>query len=245
MRYDIADILEVRDLSRFLAMMQEEFEETIGSRRFFRITATSHDLGQVSADVDSIDLRQVLENPPNPNGRFSGWVVKPLGGLRRTALGLQNERFDYHHLRFIRNGHLEFWTEVDENFCWRQDAESLKKNPRLYPYAVVEYPVSFVRLYQVLQSFLNLKVRVTFQMQYLNIRGAILLPYQPESISFQHPVDPVIPFDKDRLLFPKKDFPHDYEPDPVALELIKDLYNAFGFGREHIPFFDQTGHCKL
>ena len=35
------------------------------------------------------------------------------------------------------------------------------------------------------------------------------------------------------------------DPDPTALELIKELYFAFGYDRKHIPFFDATGHCRL
>ena len=48
-----------------------------------------------------------------------------------------------------------------------------------------------------------------------------------------------------RVVFEKKRFPENFDPDPSALEIIKELYYAFGYGREHIPFFDTTGHSNL
>ncbi|MGH8248461.1 MAG: hypothetical protein ACREUU_18735, partial [Gammaproteobacteria bacterium] len=117
MQYDIAEILEVRELKPFLKMMQELFESTIGAARFFRITGTPTDLGQISADFERVDVRGLLEEPPNPHGRLGGWNVRPLPPLKRNALGFENE----------------------------------------------------------------------------NIKGAILLPYRPESIGFMHPMEPVQP----------------------------------------------------
>src|SRR2546427_7218669 len=119
----------------FLKMMQEQFEERIGSQRFFRITGTPAELGKISADLEDKELLKLLQNPPNPHGRFAGWDVKPLPPLKRIALGFENERVDFHHVKFIKNGHLEFWTAIDGYFCWRQNPEEFKVHPRLYPYA--------------------------------------------------------------------------------------------------------------
>lgn len=244
-QYDIADILQERDLSVFLKIMQETFEQRIGADRFFRITGTPADLGQVSADLEQSALRNLLEKPPNPHGRSGGWDVKPLPPLKRTALGFENQRTEFHHMKFVKNGHLEFWTAIDEYFCWRQDPAEMQAHPRLYPYSVVEHPLSFLRLYRSLADFLQIHGDVLFQMQYLNIKGAILLPNQPESIAFMHPFDPVRPLEENRLVFEKKRFAEGFDPDPGALEIVKDLYHAFGYGREHIPFFDATGHSNL
>lgn len=241
-QYDIAEVIEIRDLSKFLRVMQETFETQIGSQRTFRITGTPVDLGQVEADLENPELRSLLEDPP---GRQGGWNVKPLLPLRRNALGFENEKVDFHHLKFIKNGHLEFWTAIDEHFSWRQKVEEHKTRPLLYPYAVVEYPVSFLRLYRKLADLLNIQSGCVFQMEYLNIQGAILLPFQPESIGYQHPIESIKPLDQPRLVFPKKTVPSNFDPDPTALELVKDLYFQFGYERKHIPFFDSTGHCKL
>ncbi len=245
MEYDISELLEVHEAEQFRKMMQDIFEAEIGSERYFRMSATPTELGRVSADLEQSDLLNLLEKPPNPHGRWSGWDVRPLPPLRRNALGFENERIDFHHMKFIKNGHLEFWTAIDHSFCWRQDAEEMKQHPRLYPYAVVEHPVSFFRLYRALGELLKIDCQILFQMQYLNVKGAILLPYQPESIGFMYPLEPVRPLERSRLLFPPKRFARDFDPDPSALQVIRDLYHEFGYRREHIPFFDETDHCKL
>jgi len=94
-------------------------------------------------------------------------------------------------MKFVKNGHLEFWTAIDEYFCWQQDPAEMNIHPRLYPYSVVEHPLSFLRLYRALVDFLQIHSDILFQMQYLNVKGAILLPYQPESIGFKNPFEPV------------------------------------------------------
>jgi len=245
LEYDIAEILEVRDVTRFMKMMQELFETEIGTKRFFRITGTPANLGQISANLDRKELRKLLAEPPNPHSRFSGWDVKPLRPLRRTALGFENERIDFHHMKFIKNGHLEFWTAIDDSFCWNQDPKEFVEHPRLYPYAVVEHPVSFLRLYRALADLLGHEGDVVFQMQYLNIQGAVLRPYQPESIGYMRPMESIKPLERKRLVFEPKKFPGNFDPDPRALELIKDLYYEFGYSREQIPFFDENDQCKL
>jgi hypothetical protein len=237
---DIAEVLEVRDPDQLLKVMQTEFEAKIGSARFFRITGTPSDL-KVLASPNDRALMQLLENPP---GRESGWNVRPLPPLRRNALGFENDRIDFHHLKFIRNGHLEFWTKIDEYFAWNQDDASFKEHPRLYPYAVIEHPLSFCRLYKKLMEHLHINSPVVFQMQYVNVKGVVLLPYRPESIGFMHPMVPIKPSERNRLVFPKHYLPYNYDPDLATLELVEELYSEFGYGREHIPFFDPTGHIS-
>lgn len=243
--YDIAEILEITKSEHLLKVMQDLFEEKVGERPFFRITATPECLGTISADLEDNRLQKLLENPPNPHGRWAGWDARPLPPLKRNALGFENPRTNFHHMKFIKNGHLEFWTEVDESFCWQQSTEERKVHPRLYPYAVVEHPVSFVRLYRALADLLGIACDITFQLQFLNIKGAILFPYRPESIGFMFPKEPVKPLDRNRLVFQPKKSHKEFDPDPAALGMIKDLYHEFGYSREHIPFFDESGHCEL
>jgi hypothetical protein len=245
MEYDIADIIDVRETSQFLRMMQEIFEEQIGDQRFFRITGTPAAIGEIPADLDNPDLVALLTHPPNPHGRRGGWDARPLPPLKRTAIGFENERINFHHMKFIKNGHLEFWTAIDPYFCWQQDPGAMEEHPRLYPYAVVEHPLSFIRLYRALIDLLRIEDDVIFQMEYLNVKGAILLPYAPESLGFMAPMDPIKPLGRSRLVLPQKRFPRTFEPDPSALEIIKDLYYEFGYNRAHIPFFDHAGQSVL
>ena len=230
------------DTNQFLKVMQEIFEERIQGKRVFRITGTPVELGNISADLHSPELRSLLESPPQ---RQAGWTTKPLPPLRRNTLGYENDRIDYHHLKFIKNGHLEFWTAIDDHFCWRQDSRSFREHPRLYPYPVVEYPVSFCRLYKQLVELLEIESPVIFQMQYVNVKGIVLLPYKPGSLGFEHPMESVRSLEKNRLVFQKYRFPQNFDPDPTALKIVQDLYFEFGYDRQHIPFFDSTGQAHI
>ena len=244
--YDIADILGWNLAESLLPVMQREFERAIGVNRFFRITGTPTRMVGISADLENPELVKLLLDPPDPHMRgHSGWNVKPWGTLKRNALGFENDSFDVNHLKFLKNGHLEFWTAVDSLFCWRQNEKEMAQHPRLYPHAVVEHPVSFLRLYRDLAALLRIDCDIVFQMQYLNVKDVILLPYRPESIGFEHPIESIKPLARNRLVFAPRTVSKGFDPDPSALELIKDLYYEFGYTREHIPFFDSTGHCEL
>jgi len=126
-----------------------------------------------------------------------------------------------------------------------KDERSFQEHPRLYPYPVVEYPVSFCRIYKRLANLLGIKSEVIFQMQYVGVKGVLLLPYRPESIGFNHLMEPVKPLDKQRIVFEKIRVPNDFDPDPTALRMIQDLYFEFGYERRHIPFFDLAGHAEF
>jgi len=242
METDIAEIIELRDGNQLLKVMQQIFEERVGNQRTFRISGTPLHLDDVSADLSNPELFKLLEHPP---GRTDGWTVKPLRPLRRNALGFENDRIDLQHLKFIKNGHLEFWTAIDESFCWQQDQQSFKQHPRLYPYAVVEYPVSFCRLYSRLAALLNITSDILFQMQYIGVRGVILLPFRPDSIGFRHQMESIRPLEAERLVLPKHRVRRNFDPDQTALELVQEVYFQFGYERRHIPFFDENGHSSL
>lgn len=66
MKYDIAEVLEIKDVAQFLAIMQEDFEARVGLRRSFRITATPVSLGDVSANLDDKRISGAFGEPPKP-----------------------------------------------------------------------------------------------------------------------------------------------------------------------------------
>lgn len=92
MEYDIAEVLEIRDQAKFLKLMQDTFEEQIGSQRTFRITGTPVQLDEVEVDLENAELKSLLEDLP---ARQGGWNVKPLRPLRRNALGFENDKIDF------------------------------------------------------------------------------------------------------------------------------------------------------
>ena len=147
-------------------------------------------------------------------------------------IGVKNNKY----LKLFDNGHMEFWTPLDEGFCWRQSDEEFKKRPRLYPYAVIEYPVTFLRLYQSIIKKLNISKEFEIIIYYNNLKGYALLPFAPGIIGFESPIN-INVYEKKDFTF-KTDIPNNFLPDIEAYNLIKRFYKSFNLGPETIPFYN-------
>ena len=113
---------------------------------------------------------------------------------QRSLNGIELGTKEYEYLEVFENGHLEFWTPLDDHFCWRQSAEEQQIRPRLYPYPVAEYPVSFLRLTAALLDNAGYSEEMVIQLEYRNAGGYILRPGQPGHFDFDSPLDPSTPF---------------------------------------------------
>ncbi len=236
------ELWEINQPDLLMRRMREEYEQQITGERFFRITATPTNLQSNVIDTGSQELRNLLERPPF---RDSGWTVEAHGPIQRTNRGLESDDPDWGRIILLKNGHFEFWKRIDWLFCWNQDLKVMQQHPRLYPFAVVEYPVTFVRLYRKILDQLNLKFDVLFQMQYSNIDGAVLLPYHPDSVHYAISAKAVLPMQKSTIIIEPRSAGYGFDPDPIVLDMLEDVYAEFGYERKHIPFFDQTGHCNI
>ena len=188
-------------------------------------------------DVDSLDIRSPIQNPPG--SRFSGWNMDFYqGSIERSGDGVYKGKKDYRYLHLLENGHMEFWTPLDERFCWNQSAIEFQHHPRLYPYPVTEYPTTFLRLYRAIVDEAKLEEDLIINFCYANLKGYILLPGSPSSVSFKLPFEKV-PYSEENLSF-RTQVSNDFEPDQTAYEVIKRVYAAFGHHPSSaIPFFDK------
>ena len=157
--------------------------------------------------------------------------------LTGVELGIK----EYRYLEVFDNGHLEFWTPLDDHFCWKQSEEERRVRPRLYPYPVVEYPVSFLRLAAALLGSAGYSEEVLIQLEYRNASGYILPPGQPEHFDFDSPLDPSTPFAGRHLLVGPIRVPGTFKPHEVAFDLLKVVYQGFGVEVGGIPFRDSDG----
>ena len=161
-----------------------------------------------------------------------------MAGLYRsrqpTLTGVELGIKGYRWLEVFENGHLEFWAALDDHFCWMQSPEEQKVRPRLHPYPVVEYPASFLRLAAALLDATGYSGDLLIQLQYRNVDGYTLRPGQPGAFHFAF--DGSAPFAKPHLLVGPVRVRAPLRPDEVALDLLRGVYRAFGYGVEHIPF---------
>jgi len=218
------------------------FVNMIGKNRFFRLVAIPRSLQDYAAKLGDENVHRLLRNSV---GRRDGWTTRAFPPLRRMPYGLETEKTDYHHVLLLNSGTLEFSTAVDSQFCWQQPAAAMEKHPRLYPHAVVEYPASFCREYLQLAAFLGMTSDITFQMEYRNIEGAILLPFRPGTFGFDIPFEPVQPWKKNDLVVPPRNVAYPFMPDEVAFSMVLNIYLSFGYTEEHIPFRTEDGKFEF
>ena len=239
----VSDALARLDDGRLLAdFMRERFETEVGESPFLWLGATPVTPRQHLIEVDEPDIISMLSTPPG--SRRSGWNMAGLDhSHQRSLTGVELGTKGYEYLEVFENGHLEFWTPLDDHFCWRQSEEERKVRPRLYPYPVVEYPVSFLRLAEALLGGAGYSEEIMIQLEYRNAAGYILRPGQPGHFDFDSPLVGSTPFAGPHLLVGPIRVPGTptFQPDEVALYVLKVVYRAFGIGAEGIPFRDSDG----
>lgn len=207
-------------------------------------------------DLQSPELKRLLVDPAASGNRSSGWmVVNPYLEPKLEGGSLSIEHEHYGSTRVYRNGCLEYRGPLDR---LRHENPG---GPRLqiYPFALLELPVSLMRLGAHVYSTIHDKPsergprakikrladgRVWADLGLFNIMGWKLLPYSPRAYGYL--------FKHEEKTFPGKSLLLDRqlafnveevvgEPDRCAFRLIQQVYQAFGYSEDRIPSeFDQT-----
>jgi len=232
--------LGIRDGNTLADETFRSFIKEVGDQRYLRIAITSLGPEPDLIDVGSERIHTLIENPPG--SRRMGWNVDVrYGRIERFAEGIRRGDKNYEYLELQSNGHMEFWTTLDEHFCWRQSPEEFQQRPRLYPYPVVEYPTTFLRLYKAIIESAGIGGNFIVDLHYLNIKGYVLAPHAPNSIGFMFADNYSKPFEDQHLGTPRKRIKYDFNPDQIAYEIIQGVYASFGFDAGAIPFFTKEG----
>ncbi|GAI42362.1 unnamed protein product, partial [marine sediment metagenome] len=165
-------------------------------------------------------------------------------GLELFGAGIRRGIKDFEYLELLKNGHMEFWTPLDEHFCYKQSKEEFSKRPTLYPYPVIEYPVTFLRLYKELVSKVLIESSLLINLCYVNIKGYNLLPYRPGSIGFTFRETSRV-YDERHIILPEMNVKSEFNSDKTAYDLIEQVFNSFGLEAKVIPFFTEEGFFKF
>lgn len=236
--------LNIKELDKFRDEMKKRFLEKISDDRFFRLAVTPVSF----RDIVLLDMNKVKDILLSPSyKRESGWTTETIGNFVTTLEGIENDNFSWRHLNFLKNGFLEFWVKVDESFCWQQNAEEMKNHPRLYPYVVCEYPVSFFYLLKDLISSLSISSEYIFEGGFYNCKGAYMRPGHTKSVMYQAGFyKPVYWIHDYPLELRERRIAKDFTPEPEAYNTVVEIYNAFSISDEKaIPFFDEKGNFFL
>ncbi len=160
--------------------------------------------------------------------------------IRRTGTGIQRGDKEFESLELHQNGLMEFYTPLDQHFCWKQSDEEFKKNPELYPYPAVEYPATFLRLYRDLIEGAGIRDEILSQLVYINLKGYTMRPFAPTSIGYIIGTKPRVPYPHKDYTGPMVKTVHSFAPDKIAYDdLLVPFYGTFGYEPEAIPFYDR------
>ena len=224
------------DLSRVDA---EAFRIAIGTRAGFYLSATPDRLDRRSVDVDRDEIRAMFRHAPG--SRRGGWIVtNTYAEVERFAEGIRyrNGTLEVGILELLTNGHLRYACLLGENFYWRMPAEEVARRPRIWPYPVVEYPLSFFTLFQAVARVCELRPPFHVRVEYHNIAQHLLPPGPPTEFGFLRGHE-ARPYSHTNLVLSASVDPP-FEAHAVTYQLVRDLYAAFGYGTDAIPFWDEA-----
>jgi hypothetical protein len=235
--------LSITEDSQVLAeVVMERFEAEVGNTPYFWIAATPGNPRANSVDVDPEEIRSIIMSPPE--SRRNGWSMdfSQQVPIERFAEGIRRGRKDWRYLELLPNGHMEFWTPLNNIFCWPQSPEEFGKRPRLNPSAVIEYPTTFLRLYRAIIDKANIQDTFAIRLYYRNVKGYRLAsypPYPPGTIAFidQLLINQSKPFGGQHVASPPMRVASDFSPDGIAYKLIKQVYSYFELEAE-VAFFN-------
>lgn len=202
----------------------------------FWIGVTPVLLDRDALDADSKGIRDLITTAPG--SRSSGWNMESSRTIENVADGIERGSEDDEYLLLYRNAHMEFGIHLNQHFRWKQTPEDFAKRPELYPYPVVEYPVTFLRLYQAILQSAKLQGELIVQLVYLNLKGYRLRPYGPKQSGYMF-ADEVRPFPYQHLELPLLKVDQSFDPDRTAFSLLGQVYNAFGLSTDTIPFWHE------
>lgn len=227
-------------LERFLEKRKREILEEIDATPYYVITVTPIFVGTEVVEIRDQKLRELLCNPPGQ--RYEGWPVPTGCRPEPTLNGLTTEVRDWKTLELFRNGHVELRVKIDQDsFCRQQVELEGRQYHVLYPYALVEYPVSLLRLSKAMYAHLSLTDLAVVSLSLYNINEFALYRYATRDPGGDY-YGPRF-WDKPHLEIPARQVPSLNEPDRVAKEFVDRIWQAFGY--EQAPLFDDQGNFQL
>ena len=239
------DPLEQVEVGNLLHIMKLRFDADLSGQPYYRILAVPENLNPDAVSTQNEDIRSILFNPPNR--RYANFGVT--GILERevsfSTEGIKGPNVTGGEIIQLKNGYLEVRCPLSSlTFQWRREEAGIS-TPWLYPYVVCEFPVSFLRLVKAIYETSGINSRIVVQQGYHNLIGFMLPKGDPSNIIFAALQDERNSYSDPQPIVSKRIVDSNFVPDQVAYELVEEVYEAFGFEKEWIPAFDETGNFIL
>lgn len=239
MIFDAKPISEINDQSLFKAISDEPYYHIFAS--------PNESTGHVVSTEDQ-RICDILYNPPNK--RWAGFGVT---GLLKREVYQSKESISGHNITggqitLLKDGYLEVLCPINCQFQrgWGSPQFAIPNSVKwLYPYVVIEFPVSFMRLVRAIYDVASINSDVLVQQTYYNIKNYALPEGPPTYPTFGAFIDERGTYEGTTPIQTQKRVPCDFIPDHVAYDLVKDVYASFGLGTKAIPAFDENGNFIL
>ncbi len=235
---------------------KNEFVKTISDQPYYRILAyPDHSNGQfVSTDDEKI--REILHKPPKK--RFAGFGVTGLWEKETYEIqdGIKGSNITGGEITLHNDGYFEVTCPINysqfQRGCGSPQFAIPKSVKWLYPYVVIEFPVSFIRLLKDIYDVSGNGSGVNIDQEYYNIKDYALPEGPPTFPTFGAFIDErgvyekATPLRSNESVTPEEWVDPSFLPDRVAYALVTDVYNKFGITDQRvIPAFDENKNFIL
>lgn len=244
------DALEVKEIDDLLHLMKLRFHEVISDQPYYRIFTVPKELGQNAIDTRDENIRNILKSPPNIRRYTHRSTFGVTGMIDREIVpspeGITSRNITGGEITLLKNGFFEVRCPLFHTiqFQWRREEFEFSEQ-WLYPYVVCEFPVSFLRLVKEVYDASGINASVTIQQEYHNLKGFMLVGGHPSSNVFAVSLDERRVYNYSRPIVSKRVADSNFIPDHVAYDLVRDVYEFFGFDKQWIPAFDENGNFIL
>ena len=203
---------------------QKETEMPTGNIPTYRLTCKPKQVQSGRIDTSDLHLRAILTETDHL--RPHGFGFRGVREISSTPTGIKGSGV-YSELEVIleEDGYFELRCPLESAlFQWRRRESGYPNENWLYPYAVVELPISFLRTARRVYDHAGNSSDTEIQQQFRSLKGFLLVD--------GHPGNPL--FGENVRRFEEKDLigetyvePPGFSPEQVAEKLILEVYNSF------------------
>ena len=241
--------LDVDNYEELVHIMNLRFEEAISDQPYYRIFALPKAINPDAVSTEDQRIRDILYDPPNR--RRSGFGVTGLYDqeVSQTREGISGRNITGGEIILLKNGYFEVRCPIYNQFQrgWGSAQFAIPDSVKwLYPYVVIEFPVSFLRLVKSIYDESGINSDVFIQQNYHNITGYALPEGPPTFPTFGAFIDERGVYENSDPIHFDKIVGHNFVPDHEAYGLVRDVYAKFEIlDPRAIPAFDENGNFIL
>ena len=242
--------LDVDNYNELVRIMNLRFDQVISDEPYYRIFTLPIVLNPDAVSTEDQHIREILYDPPNRR-RPAGFGVTGLYDqeVSQTKEGISGRNLTGGEIILLKNGYFEVRCPIYNQFQrgWGAPQFAIPKSVEwLYPYVVIEFPVSFLRLIKDIYDECGIESEVFIHQYYHNITGYALPEGSPTNPAFGMYLDEEGVYEKVTPIHSDRRVGNDFIPDHEAYNLVKHVYAEFGIlDVRAIPAFDENGNFIL